>query len=212
MIADEQLFRRVQQQNQRQIFDKLLHDLRNPVHALRITVELFNRVAGRKGDIETLLDRAGRYVAPAGAAMEALVAVTDRIAAYVSGPATPSIRTLRAEEILTEIAVLLRGAARGLTVDLAPFTDAIELAADRPRLGHALIRHCLSNAGTRVSLSTRADAGQIWIDVDSDPATVDDAPAFSADDLRVLIGNAGGTVSVADARRVSVGFSKVASS
>lgn len=38
--ADIMLFKRIQQENQRQILGKLLHDLRNPVHSIRISMEL----------------------------------------------------------------------------------------------------------------------------------------------------------------------------
>ena len=58
---DAAAYRRVQQANQAQIVSKLLHDLRNPVHSLRIAIELFNRLAQPQADAKTLLPRAARY-------------------------------------------------------------------------------------------------------------------------------------------------------
>ena len=71
--SDHALLQRVQQENQRRILGKLLHDLRNPVHSLRITIELFSRLVRRSGDVDVLTDRAARYVAPAEAALNSLI-------------------------------------------------------------------------------------------------------------------------------------------
>ena len=113
---DAPVLSRVQQENQRQIVGKLLHDLRNPVHSIRISMELFGRLARRNGDVDKLMDRAGVYIERAEAAVASLVANSERLARYLAAPAMPETPTLQVEELLAEVTALLRAAKRRLQV------------------------------------------------------------------------------------------------
>jgi hypothetical protein len=197
--ADEALLQRVQQENQRRVFGKLLHDLRNPVHSRRITIELFGRLARRTGDVEALMERAARYVAPAEAALNALIAVTARFGLYMSPPVPPVVAPVNVGECLDEIALLLGEAGRQsrieVTLPVEEGASTLELEADRPRLSHALLRHCSLSEGL-IRLRAAADADDVRIDVLTDGQSSARA-AFTADEFRQLIENAGGALTLA---------------
>src|SRR5688572_23688999 len=109
---DAAVLGRVQQENQRQIVGKLLHDLRNPVHSIRISMELFGRLARRNGDVDKLMERAGQYIDPAEAAVASLVANSERLARYLASPAPAEIAAVPVDELLTEVTALLKAGKR----------------------------------------------------------------------------------------------------
>lgn len=225
---DAALLRRVQQQNQRQILGKLLHDLRNPIHCIRITMELFGRLARHRtdqdqGNQDKLLERAAAYIEPAEAALHNLLVTNERLGLYLAGPAAPVMAPLAIPEWLAEISLLLRASTRRLRVELAPIesTQGWLVQADRARASHALLRYCLSRDSSQVSLAARADGSDfIHIDVGFGAAeassaqpgngeAVDSAePQLTMEELRVLIENAGGTL--APGASVSLRFQRSA--
>ena len=85
-----------------------MHDLRNPVHSIRISMELFGRLARRNGDVDKLMERAGLYIDPAEAAVASLVANSERLARYLAAPAPAEVTGLPVEEVLTEVSTLLK--------------------------------------------------------------------------------------------------------
>jgi signal transduction histidine kinase len=196
--SDESLLHRLQQDNQRRILGKLLHDLRNPVHSLRITIELFARLARRSGDIDALMDRAARYVAPAEAALESLLAVTGRFGLYLSPPAPPQIGALDVRECLPEVAILLGGAGRPNRVEVVlqnpEGAPPLQVEADRPRLSHVLLLLCNPNEGS-VKVNATEEADSVLIEVLTESPAV--APGFTREELSRLIANAGGELTLA---------------
>jgi signal transduction histidine kinase len=217
---DEALLRRVQQQNQRQVIGKLLHDLRNPIHSMRITMELFSRLARRNGDQDKLIERAATYIGPAEAALGNLLSMNEQLGIYLANPVPPSPSPLGIQEWLTEIASLLRASIRQLQVEL-PSSESLQgcrAHADRARASHALLQYCLSAGPSRVSLAVRADAAEhIYIDVSfgaADASRVEPQeggpnsaePRLTYEELSVLIENAGGSVAAGAGQDVSLRF------
>jgi K+-sensing histidine kinase KdpD len=198
--ADAELLGRIQQDNQRQILGKLVHDLRNPVHSIRISMELFGRLARRSGDVDKLMERAAAYIEPAEAAVENLLANSERLAKYLASPAAPQIVLVSVHELLPEIAMLLRAAKRRLQVSCTlPESDpALKIHADRPRLSHVLLHCCLNNAIAGVALSARGTAGEhVCVDAAFQSAAADNgayALPLGAEELRILVETAGGTI------------------
>jgi signal transduction histidine kinase len=183
-IADEAAFRRVQQTNQPQVVAKLLHDLRNPVHSMRITVELFGRIVQSRADASALLSRAARYVAPAEAAISTLSKQTERLAIWLGPPAQPRLQPLEVNDWLAEIAALVRDSSLALDAKVeSGLSDQVRLSADRPRLSHAFLNWCLS-ARTPIVLSAAEEADHIRLTAGL--ATEPD------EDVRTLIERSGG--------------------
>jgi hypothetical protein len=204
------LLQRLQQENQRRILGKLLHDLRNPVHSLRITIELFARLARRSGDMDALMDRAARYVEPAEASLQALMTVTDRFGLYLSPPAAPERRAVDVHATLAEIALLLGGAGHTNRVELglqnAADGSPLRIEGDRYRLSHVLLQLCNPDEGTpRVSASEEGDSVRIEVLTEA-PRRAGD---FTAEELKRVIEDAGGELRL-EANRAALTFRRSA--
>jgi hypothetical protein len=196
-MADGELLQRVQRQNQEQIIGKLLHDLRNPVHSMQITVELFGRFTQKDADTAALLARAARYVGPAEAALAELTHQAERLSTYLSPPLPPAVQPIAIDDWLAEVAMLLRESTQGVDASVdSMLGDRISLAADRPRLSHALLCWCLSKADGAVVLSAReAESDRIQIHATSRRwATDRSEPPFTMGDLGLLVECAGGNL------------------
>jgi hypothetical protein len=201
----------VQQENQRQIVGKLLHDLRNPVHSIRISMELFGRLARRDGDFDKLMARAGAYIDPAEAAVASLVANSERLAKYVMGPAAPEPSAVLVDELLTEVAALLKASKRRLQSTATLANDpALSVHADRTRVCHVLLHSCFSNPAPAVALSVRAAAeGLVVLDVAFEAGAAGDVARpdpLSAEELRTIVETAGGAVLATSVTALSLEF------
>jgi hypothetical protein len=201
----------VQQENQRQIVGKLLHDLRNPVHSIRISMELFGRLARRNGDFDKLMARAAAYIDPAEAAVASLVANSERLAKYVAGPAAPESAAVPVDELLTEVAALLKASKRRMQATATLVNDpALSMHADRVRVCHVLLHSCFSNPAPAVALSVRAGAaGLVVLDVAFQAGAADDAARptpLSAEELQTIVATAGGALLAASTTALSLEF------
>jgi light-regulated signal transduction histidine kinase (bacteriophytochrome) len=214
LSADEALLSRVQQANQQQIVGKLLHDLRNPIHSVRITIELFARLVRKPEDMQAMLERARRYIDPAEAAVNALVRNCERLSEYLQPAGAPKPVAVGLREWMEQLVTLLHGACSDLRVEWSPeaVDEQVRLVADRARLSHSVLRFCLSNAQRRVVLGAHAAPDEVCLDVllDADGAAVRrEAPMqFTAEDLRVLIETAGGRLNETAPGAVSLRFSR----
>jgi hypothetical protein len=201
----------VQQENQRQIVGKLLHDLRNPVHSIRISMELFGRLARRDGDFDKLMSRAAAYIDPAEAAVANLVANSERLAKYVTSPAAAELVPVPVDELLTEVAALLKAGKRRMQATCTLANDpALGMRADRVRVCHVLLHSCFNNPAPAVALSVRAGTeGLVVLDVAFQAGATDDAARvspLSAPELRAIVETAGGAVLIANATALSMEF------
>ena len=201
----------MQQENQRQIVGKLLHDLRNPVHSIRISMELFGRLARRNGDFDKLMARAGAYIDPAEAAVASLVANSERLARYLSGPAPGELAAVPVDELLTEVAALLKAGKRRMQASCTLANDpALSMHADRIRVCHVLLHSCFNNPASAVALSVRASgAGLVVLDVAFQAGATDEAARanpLSAEELEIIVETAGGAVLPANAAALSLEF------
>jgi hypothetical protein len=200
----------VQQENQRQIVGKLLHDLRNPVHSIRISMELFGRLARRHGDVDKLMERAGQYIDPAEAAVTSLVANSERLARYLAAPSAAEVTALGVEEVLTEVGALLKASKRRPQVTCKlPDDRTLRLRADRMRVCHILLHSCLNTTASAIELvgGPRAD-GLVVLDVNFQ-GSADDAPRsvpLRADELQMIVETAGGALLTATAATLSMEF------
>jgi signal transduction histidine kinase len=214
LSADEALLSRVQQANQQQIVGKLLHDLRNPIHSVRITVELFARLVRKPEDMQATLERARRYIDPAEAAVNALVRNCERLSAYLQPAAAPKLVAVGLREWLEELVTLVHGVSSGLRVEWSPeaVEEQVRLVADRARLSHSVLRFCLSNAQRRVVLGVHVAPDEVCVDVllqeDGAEARREAQMRFTAEDLRLLIESAGGRLTETAPGAVSVRFSR----
>ena len=213
---DAAVLTRVQQENQRQIVGKLLHDLRNPVHSIRISMELFGRLARRNGDLEKLMARAAVYIDPAEVAIASLVANSERLAKYVVPPGTAEVVTVPVDELLTEITALLKAGKRRMQATSALADDpALSLRADRIRVCHVLLHSCFNNPAAAVTLSVRTSAeGLVVLEVGFQADTADDAARtnpLSAEELQAIVETAGGAVLTANATTLSLEFRRAES-
>jgi signal transduction histidine kinase len=182
--ADADVYRRVQAANQAQIISKLLHDLRNPVHSLRITVELFNRLAASQADASALLPRAARYAPGAEAAIEALSRHTERLAVYLQSPRPRALQPLPLNACLQEIATLLREAVQPVDIEVrSTLGEDVSVLVDRPRFSHALLAWMRVTAGGVLT----ADESQGGVSITTDAAS---PPAER--DVHALMESAGG--------------------
>jgi hypothetical protein len=201
----------VQQENQRQIVGKLLHDLRNPVHSIRISMELFGRLARREGDFERLMSRAAAYIDPAQAAVASLVANSERLAKYVASPAAPEHVPVPVDELLTEVAALLKAGKRRMQTTCTLANDPeLSLRADRIRVCHVLLHSGFNNPAPAVALSVRAgNDGLVVLDVAFQGDATDGAARaspLSAEELQAVVETAGGAVLTANATALSLEF------
>jgi signal transduction histidine kinase len=208
---DAAVLGRVQQDNQRQIVGKLLHDLRNPVHSIRISMELFGRLARRNGDVGKLMERAGQYIDPAEAAVASLVANSERLARYLAAPAPAEVIALPVEEVLTEVSALLKASKRRLQVTCTlPDDRTLRMRADRIRVCHVLLHTCLNNPASAVALAGRPGAdGLVVLDVTFQAAAADDVARsvpLRADELQTIVETAGGALLTATAATLSMEF------
>jgi K+-sensing histidine kinase KdpD len=210
LAPDAVLLNRVQQENQRQLVGKLLHDLRNPVHSIRISMELFGRLARRTGDVDKLMERAALYIDPAEAAVASLVANSERLSRYLAAAAAPETQTLSVEELLAEVTTLLRAAKRRLQVTSAlPDPPTLAIRADRMRLCHMLLHSCLSNPATAVAIAVRVSNGMAVFDVAFQTGAPDEsarANPLSADELRLIVETAGGALLATSDAALSLEF------
>ena len=200
---------RVQQENQRQIVGKLLHDLRNPVHSIRISMELFGRLVRRSGDFDKMMERAGLYIDPAEAAVENLVANSERLSRYLAAPASPETQTLPVGELLSEVTTLLRAAKRRLqvTTTLPELLPAVR--ADRMRLCHVLLHCCLNNPASAVTIAVRPADGVVTFDLAFQAGGAEEgarATALTPEELRTIVETAGGAVIAASDAALSLEF------
>lgn len=194
---DAAVFGRVQQENQRQILGKLLHDLRNPVHSIRISMELFGRLARRSGDLDKMMERAAAYIDPAEGALENLVVSSERLGRYLSAPAAAEIAPLPLSEVLAEISLLARGSKRRLQVTLPDSDPTLKIYADRVRLSHLLLHSCVNNISASVGISIRVGTDDLLC-IDLSPAGAADNGVHSmplgAAELKSIVETAGGTL------------------
>jgi C4-dicarboxylate-specific signal transduction histidine kinase len=189
---------RVQQDNQRQVVGKLLHDLRNPVHAIRISMELFGRLVRRNGDVEKLTQRAVQYIDPAEAAVASLVANSDRLSRYLAAPAAPETQAVSVDDLLAEVTMLMRAAKRGLQVtSTLPEPPSPAVRADRMRLCHVLIHSCLNNPASAVTISVRQADGVVTFDLAFQAGGAEEGVRTSplrTEELQAIVETAGGAV------------------
>jgi nitrogen-specific signal transduction histidine kinase len=207
---DAAVLNRVQQDNQRQLVGKLLHDLRNPVHSIRISMELFGRLARRNGDVDKLMERAAQYIDPAEAAVASLVANSDRLSRYLAAAAAPETQTLPVDELLSEVVSLLRASRRRLQVTpTLPEPPMPAVRADRMRLCHVLLHSCLSNAASAVTIAVRPANGLVTFDLGFQAAPTGAAARatpLSAEDLRLIVETAGGALVAASDAALTMEF------
>ena len=208
---DAAVLNRVQQENQRRIVGKLLHDLRNPVHSVRITMELFGRLARRNGDVDKLMERAAVYIEPAEAAVVSLVATTERLAKYLAAAAKPESGSIPLEELLAEVTMLLRAAKRSLQVTCTlPEEPWLRIRADRIRICHVLLHSCLNHAASAVAITVRLGAGEsVSFELVFQGGAADDtarSALLREGELRAIIETAGGTLIAATDAALSMTF------
>jgi nitrogen fixation/metabolism regulation signal transduction histidine kinase len=200
----------VQQENQRQLLGKLLHDLRNPVHSIRISMELFGRLARRTGELDHLLYRAALYIYTSQDAVANLVPHSHQLARYLAMAPAPETETLSVDEVLGEVMTLLRAAKRRLqTTSTPPDPPTLALRADRTRLCHVLLHACLNNPATAVTIAARAANGIVVLDLTFQAGAPDEAARaspLSAEELRLLVETAGGAVIAASDSALSLEF------
>jgi hypothetical protein len=198
-IPDDALLRRAQQANQAQILGKLLHDLRNPVHSIRITMELFGRLARRTGNLDEMIERAALYIGPAESALDNLLANTERLGHWLASPAAPSIAGLGVREWCEEIALLLRACRRRMQVTVGA-DGGLRMLADRQRVGHGILQCCLANASSQVALSAFGENDRVVLELrfgEPDDTALGGPvipAALTGEELRELFRTAGGAL------------------
>jgi hypothetical protein len=180
------------------------------VHSIRISMELFGRLARRSGDVDKLMERAALYIDPAEAAVASLVANSERLARYLAAAAAPETQTLSVEELLTEVTSLLRASKRKLQVtSTPPDPPTLAIRADRMRLCHVLLHTCLNNPATAVTIDVRAGNGVAVFDLAFQAGAADDAARaspLSAEQLRLIVETAGGAVTASSGAALSLEF------
>jgi hypothetical protein len=200
----------VQQENQRQVVGKLLHDLRNPVHSIRISMELFGRLARRSGDFEKLMERAALYIDPAEAAVASLVANSERLARYLAAPAAPDMQDIAVEELLAEVTALLRAAKRRLQVtSTRPEPPSLVIRADRIRVCHVLLHTCLNNPSAAASIAVRPGTNGLVVFEVAFQAGSGDAVRSNplrAEEAQTIVETAGGALLAATQAALSMEF------
>lgn len=195
--SDTALLQLVQQFNQSRIIGKLLHDLRNPLHSLRIAVELFGRIARDGAENPKLLEKAGRYVTPAENAVTALARQVDRTAMFVGAPRAVAIEPLTLAPWLADIATLLREST--LHIDTSIQSNAAEDAAvlaDAPRLSHAVVHWALTRL-QRCSVRAVVSEDAVQLHIGGDLVPVREGAVAEAE-LQRLIEQAGAAAEIRD--------------
>lgn len=158
--TDSALLSRVQQRNQRELLSKLLHDLRNPIHSIRITMELFGRLARREGDLDKLMERAALYVEPGQAAVDQLLVSCERLGRWLAPPKPPAMARLSMESWLEEMRLLLHACRRRLQVELRMEAQpSPEAFVDRARLSHAILCYVLDHTPSQLTFRVSLDPG-----------------------------------------------------
>jgi hypothetical protein len=195
------LLRRIQQDNQRLVLGKLLHDLRNPVHSLRISMELFGRLARREGDLDKLIARAASYIGPAEAALESLVASCARLATYLNIQPEPVVTAVSPHQVFADVALLVRGSRRQLKLECMPpeVGPALRICTDGTWLSHIVLHTCLCTSSQQVTLSAGEEPGA-WASIHVQFAAAEPqestpgpgAQPLTADELRGLVETAAG--------------------
>jgi hypothetical protein len=181
------------------------------VHSIRISMELFGRLARRNGDFDKLMTRAAAYVDPAEAAVASLVANSERLAKYVASPATAELVPVGVDELLTEVAALLKAGKRRMQATCVLANDpALSMRADRIRVCHVLLHSCFNNPALAVALSLRAGTeGLVVVEVAFQAGATNDAARTSpltAQELQTIVETAGGAVLTANATALSLEF------
>lgn len=213
MPPDAAVLNRVQQENQRQIVGKLLHDVRNPVHSIRISMELFGRLARRTGDVDKLMERAATYVDPAEAAVQNLVTNLERLARYVVVVGAAELQPFPVEEMVAEVILLLRAARRRLQVtSTLPGDAALNVHADRIRVCHVLLHTCLNSPAGAVAMTVRSGTnGLVVIDVAFQAGAGNEPPratALRAEEIQAIVETAGGALLAATDAALSMEFKR----
>jgi hypothetical protein len=181
------------------------------VHSIRISMELFGRLARRNGDVDKLMERAGLYIDPAEAAVASLVANSERLARYLAAPSPAEVTVLPVEEVLTEISILLKASKRRIQVTCTlPEDRTLRMRADRIRVCHVLLHSCLNNPGSAVVLAGRPGAdGLVVLDAAFQAGAADDAARsvpLRTDELQTIVETAGGALLTATAATLSMEF------
>jgi hypothetical protein len=180
------------------------------VHSIRISMELFGRLARRSGEVDKLLERAAQYIDPAEAAVASLVANSERLARYLAEPASPETQTLPVDEILAEVTMLLRSSKRRLQVtSTPPAPPSPTVRADRMRLCHLLIHTCLNNPASAVTIAVRPANGVVTFDLTFQQGAVEQSAHVSplrAEELQAIVETAGGAVVAASDAALSLEF------
>jgi hypothetical protein len=180
------------------------------VHSIRISMELFGRLARRTGDVDKLMERAGLYIDPAEVAVASLVANSERLARYLAAPAPAEVAVLPVEEILTEVSALLKASKRRIRATCTLPDGSLRMRADRIRVCHVLLHSCLNNPGAEVGLVGRSGAhGLVVLEVSFQAAGADDAARsvpLRADELQMIVETAGGALLTATAATLSMEF------
>jgi len=207
-VSPQPLLERVQRELQWELLGKLLHDLRNPIHSIQISMELFGRMARNPTDTK-LCQRAAAYVDPAEAAVTSLRVANARLTRYLSIPGAPKVAPMELDELMSEVALLLRASRRHMQVVYEPGTSTL-IEADATRLAHLLVHHCLGNAASSVRLSVESrDCEGVAINArfgavpSSPPEAQHRLVALTAGELAELVEAAGGRV----VRNDEAGFS-----
>jgi hypothetical protein len=185
------------------------------VHSIRISMELFGRLARRSGDVDKLMERAGTYIDPAEAAVASLVANSERLAKYLAAAAAPELTPVPVDEMLTEVASLLKAAKRRIQVTCTLSGDAaLRMRADRIRVCHALLHSCLNNPASVAALAIRPAAeALVVLDVTFQAGANGDAAranALRAEELQAIVETAGGAVLAASETALSLEFRRAA--
>ena len=173
-------------------------------------MELFGRLARRNGDVDKLMERAAQYIDPAEAAVASLIANSDRLSRYLAAAAAPETQTLPVDELLSEVASLLRASKRRLQVTPAlPAPPMPAVRADRMRLCQVLLHSCLNNAASAVTIAVRPANGMVTFDLAFQVAPTGDAAratALPAEDLRLIVETAGGALVAASDAALTMEF------
>lgn len=179
-------------------------------------MELFGRLARRNGDFDKLMQRAAAYIDPAEAAVASLVMSSERLARYLAGPAPADVTDVPVDELLTEVAVLLKGGKRRIPVTCTLANDAaLSLRADRIRVCHVLLHSCFNNPASAIALAVRAGAnGLVVLDVAFQAGAVDagaqsnpvQSNPLPAEELQTIVETAGGALLSASAALLSIEF------
>jgi hypothetical protein len=173
-------------------------------------MELFGRLARRNGDVDKLMERAAQYIEPAEAAVASLVANSDRLSRYLAAASAPETQTLPVDELLAEVASLLRASKRRLQVTpMLPEPPIPAIRADRMRLCHVLLHSCLNNGASAVTIAVRPANGMVTFDLAFQAAPTGDAAratALSAQDLQLIVETAGGAVVAASDATLTMEF------